>query len=113
MNAIPRKIPLPTKSGLDIIAIDRIIYLEADGAYVRIFLEDQTSIYISKAIKWFENHLSKQFDFCRIHNSYICNINYIEKYIKGDGGQVKMTDGKYLAVSRARKKSLLTALKNL
>ena len=48
--------------------------------------------------------------FTRVHNSYIVNINEIEKYIKGEGGYLIMSDGSSVDVSRSRKDALLKKL---
>jgi len=107
---INKRIPIPSKKGLDFVFVNHIIYCEADGNYTRLFLINDRSILTSKPIKWFMTQLSGSSNFCRIHNSYIVNTDYVEQYIRGDGGQVKMVDEKYLSVSRARKRDLLQLL---
>jgi two-component system LytT family response regulator len=39
----------------------------------------------------------------RIHQSHLINLNFVERYIKGDGGSVIMSDGSEVEVSRRRK----------
>ena len=48
--------------------------------------------------------------FIRIHHSTIINKNYVEKYIRGEGGQVLMQDGKVLDVSKRKKAEFLQAI---
>jgi len=52
----------------------------------------------------------EDYTFTRVHNSYIVNINEIEKYIKGEGGYLIMSDGSSVDVSRSRKDALLKKL---
>jgi two-component system LytT family response regulator len=51
------------------------------------------------------------FDFIRTHKSHLVNLQYITKYIKGKGGQVRMSDDSYVDVSATRKKELLERFK--
>jgi two-component system LytT family response regulator len=48
--------------------------------------------------------------FLRIHNSYIINKNFAEKYIRGDGGQVVLSNGVILYVAKRKKSEFLKAI---
>ncbi|MBS1664894.1 MAG: LytTR family transcriptional regulator [Bacteroidetes bacterium] len=48
--------------------------------------------------------------FVRIHHSYIINCNAVERYIKGEGGQVVMKNGAVLDVSKRKKSEFLKAM---
>jgi len=45
-----------------------------------------------------------------VHNSYLVNINEINKYMKGEGGYLVMSDGSIVDVSRSKKEMLLRKL---
>jgi len=45
-----------------------------------------------------------------LHNSHLVNIRYISRYIKGEGGQVVMANGKIIDVSRRKKADLMKML---
>ncbi|MBD0333113.1 MAG: LytTR family transcriptional regulator DNA-binding domain-containing protein [Chitinophagaceae bacterium] len=45
-----------------------------------------------------------------MHHSYLVNLNEINKYIKGEGGYLVMSDGSHIDVSRSKKESLLKKL---
>jgi len=47
---------------------------------------------------------------CRVHHSHLINLNEIEKYIKGDGAYLIMSEGSNIHVSRSRKELLLKKL---
>jgi len=49
--------------------------------------------------------------FLRVHNSYLVNLNEIDKYVKGEGGYLVMTDGTNIDVSRSKKEVLLLKLR--
>ncbi len=52
----------------------------------------------------------EEYSFARVHNSHVVNLNEVEKYIKGDGGYLLMSDGSTVDVSRSRKDMLLNKL---
>lgn len=51
--------------------------------------------------------------FFRVHNSFIINLSFMEKYMKGDGGEIIMSNGKSIPVSRNRKQDFLTRIERL
>ena len=48
--------------------------------------------------------------FFRTHHSHLTNLNYIKRYIKGDGGQIVLQNGDYVDVSRRKKDEFLKAI---
>ncbi|MFN4146944.1 MAG: LytR/AlgR family response regulator transcription factor [Runella sp.] len=109
---IPKTIAFPTLHGVDFIKTDEILYAEADGAYIHVFLTNQKKIFISKTLKEFER-LVENLNFIRIHHSYIVNLKFIKKYIRGEGGTIVLSDGTSLQVSRANKMKVLSLIKML
>ena len=104
-----QKLALPTRDGYDFISIDDIIYCEADGAYTRFHLRKKNELLVSKKLKDYEDILT-EYDFFRVHHSFLINISEIEKYIKGEGGIVLMSDGSSIDVSKRKKESFLKAI---
>ena len=47
--------------------------------------------------------------FCRIHRSYLINLEYVAKYNKGKGGFITLSSGQELEVSASRKNDFLEA----
>ncbi|MBL0315696.1 MAG: LytTR family transcriptional regulator, partial [Flavobacteriales bacterium] len=76
------------------------------------FLVSGKKITSAKTLKDYEE-ATKQMNFFRIHNGYIVNLKYIDKYIKGEGGFVVTSDNVTLEVSRRRKADLLEAIAKL
>jgi two-component system LytT family response regulator len=103
------KIALPTLDGINFVKIKDIIRCESDNNYTNIFLNDGKKYIVSKTLKEFDEMLTP-FNFFRIHKSHLINLNYLQRYNKGEGGYVIMEDGSELEVSRRRKEDFIRAL---
>jgi two-component system, LytTR family, response regulator len=70
---------IAVKSGprVHVIAVDEIVYFEADGDYVKIHTKQNDHLK-EKPMKYYETHLDP-LQFIRIHRSYIVNVNEILK----------------------------------
>jgi two-component system LytT family response regulator len=106
---VHKRIAIPSLEGLQFIEVGDIIYLEAESNYTFIFLQSGVKLTVSKTLKDFEELLPAQ-HFIRIHHSYIINKNHIRKYLKGDGGQVLMSNEKLLDVARRKKEEFMRAM---
>ena len=82
---------------------------ESDRNYTRFFKEDGSSILVSKTMKEFEAALTDN-GFFRVHRSHIVNLSHVLSYQKGKGGEVSMSDGSVLDVSRDKKDALIALL---
>ncbi|MEP7377690.1 MAG: LytTR family DNA-binding domain-containing protein [Chitinophagaceae bacterium] len=103
------KIAIPTMEGFQLLAAESIISCESEGNYTHLFLKDKRRIIASRNLKETEE-LLEDYPFIRIHHSYLVNINEVDKYIKGEGGYLIMSDGSIINVSRSRKDFLLKKL---
>lgn len=100
------RIALPTLEGLLFVRVSDIIYCESDGPYTRFFLKQPEKIMTSKHLKEYENLLDG-YNFFRIHKSYLVNLQEIQKYVRGEGGHLIMSNGAALSVSKQRKEDFL------
>jgi len=104
------KMALPTMSGLQFVEIRDIIRCESDNTYTTFFLKGKTQVLVSKTLKEVETILGP-FGFFRVHNSHLINLDEVAEYLKGEGGQVKLSDGSVVDVSRRRKEEFLERVK--
>jgi two-component system LytT family response regulator len=104
-----QKIALPTMEGLQMIAVDSIISCASDSNYTIFLLKNKQKIIASRTLKEIEEML-EEFSFLRVHHSYVVNLNEVNKYIKGEGGYLVMSDESAVDVSRSRKEMLLKKL---
>ncbi len=103
------KIALPTMEGLQMIQVNSILHCEADSNYTILHLKDKKRIVVSSTLKDIEE-LLEDHSFVRVHRCYLVNLNEVEKYIKGEGGYLIMSDGSTVDVSRSKKEVLLKRL---
>ena len=103
------KIALPTMEGLQMIPIETIVSCESDDNYTNIKLKNGKKLLVTRSLKEIEESL-EQHSFIRVHRSYLVNLNEIEKYVKGEGGYLVMSDGRSIDVARNKKEILLKKL---
>lgn len=100
------KVAIPTMEGFQFVLAESIIKCEAENNYTFLFLKNKTKLIASRNLKDIEEML-EDYSFIRVHNSYLVNINEVEKYVKGEGGYLVMSDGSTVNVSRSRKELLM------
>jgi two-component system, LytTR family, response regulator len=103
------KLAIPTLEGLLFYDINDIMHLEANSNYTNIHFTNKTKITASKTLKDFEELLPGD-TFFRTHHSHLINLNFIKRYIKGDGGQIELQNGTYVDVSRRKKEEFLKVI---
>ncbi|WP_295125986.1 LytTR family DNA-binding domain-containing protein [uncultured Chitinophaga sp.] len=107
------RLAFPTMDGLRMLAVKDITYCESDGGYTRIFMQQgEKPMLICRTLKEVEEVLGEK-GFFRVHHSFMINLAYMDKYIKGDGGEIILLDGKNIPVSRNRKQEFLMRIERL
>ena len=110
MREASPKIAIPLSDKIDFLDVSSIVRCEGEGNYTHIYLKTGEKILSSKTLKEFDELLS-EYDFLRVHQSHLINLNEVKSYIKTDGGYIKMKDGSSVSVSRQRKDMVLESLK--
>lgn len=100
------QIAISSLEGLVFIKLTDIVYMEASVNYTYVFTCDKKKHLSNRTLKDYEEILPAGI-FIRIHNSYIINKNYAEKYIRGEGGQVVLEGNIVLDVSKRKKAGFL------
>jgi two-component system, LytTR family, response regulator len=107
-----QKIALPTLHGYELVPLNDIIVCESSSNYTNIRLSNGQHILISRTLKDIEELLD-MLPFFRVHNSYLVNLRYAVRYIKGEGGSLVLKDDITIPVSRAKKEELLKLVTHL
>jgi len=100
------KIALPMTDGIQFVNRNEIVRCEACGNYTKIFLRDNKTYMVARTLGEFEDLLSP-YNFLRIHHAHLINLEQIEKYVRGEGGYVIMSDGAVVDISRRKKQDFL------
>jgi two-component system LytT family response regulator len=83
------------------------MYCEGDKGYTTFYLSDGKKHLASKPLKEFEGQLSSDY-FTRPHQSFIVNLNFIDRYDKS--GTIHLKNGLKIPVSSRKKNDFLTNL---
>jgi two-component system LytT family response regulator len=108
-NKVLKRIILHTSDHLQLVSVSDIIRAEADSNYTSFCLSDRRRILVSRTIKEFESLLSGS-GLIRVHQSHLVNINYIDRFVKKDGGYLLLKDSTKIPVSPNLKKKVLQAI---
>lgn len=100
------KIAIPSMDGLIFLHINDIISCEASSNYTIMHLHGQEKITATKTLKSF-CELLEPYQFFRVHQSHLINIEHLVRYVKGEGGYVVLSDGSMVNVSRANREKFL------
>jgi two-component system LytT family response regulator len=105
----PSRLTLPHQQGFHIIETENIIWIEADGNYSLIKLEDNKQLLVTKAIREFEFLLDPSV-FFRSHKSALINLSKIREYSSNDGHVATMNNGDEAPVSRRKLDEFMSAI---
>lgn len=106
------KMSISAVDGIYFINIKEIMRCEGEDNYTHIYMLGGEKITVSKTIKEYERLLTP-INFYRVHKSHLVNLNYISKFVKGEGGYLIMEDGKTIEVSRRRRAAFMEQLRKL
>ncbi len=107
-----RRLVLKTQESVFVVELDEIIRCEADRNYTSFFLANGKKILVSKTLKEYETLLSPH-NFLRVQQSHLINLDYVDRYDKGNGGSVVMKDGSEVPLSPAKREIFFKIIENL
>lgn len=107
-----QKIALPTLHGYELVSLNTIMFCESSSNYTNIRLNDGQHLLISRTLKDVQDLLDMQ-PFFRVHNSYIVNLQYAIRYVKGEGGFLVLNNDLNIPVARSKKDELLKLITHL
>lgn len=108
----PDKIAISVSEGIIFIHTADIIHCKSDSNYTTLFMKQDKKLTASKTLKDIEDLLGSQ-HFIRVHSSHLVNKNEIQMYQRSDGGDLIMSNGSHIPVSRDKKSSFLDSFDKL
>jgi len=110
-DSLPERISLHTQEKIIIVKIADIIRCEADSNNTLFVLNSGKKIFVTKTLKQFEQMFTDH-NFYRSHQSHLINMDFIQEYVRKDGGYLKMKNGDIVSVSVRKKTELIGLLNN-
>ena len=111
-NPYEKRLAIATSEGFVFADIKNIVRLESHSNYTHFYFTGEKKLVSSHTLGYYEELLPEA-NFCRIHNSHLVNIEFIDRYVKGGvGGTIVMKDGLELSVSQRKKEIFLNHLRN-
>jgi two-component system, LytTR family, response regulator len=107
-----RRLVLKTQESVHVVDLENIIRCEADRNYTSFFLTGGKKILVSRTLKEYETLLTGH-NFLRVQQSHLVNLDYVDRYDKGNGGSVVMKDGSEVPLSPAKRDIFFKILENL
>jgi two-component system LytT family response regulator len=107
-----KRIALHTQEKIQVVSLDDIIRCEAVGNYTNFFFTSGKKLLVTKTMKEFEKML-EDFNFLRVHQSHLVNIQHIEAFVKTEGGYLAMKDNSHVSVSVRKRTMVLKLLGDL
>lgn len=104
-----QRIALPYSNRTIFISVDDITFLEGEGNYTYLCTRDRKRYIVSKTLKEFEKMLDGSL-FLRIHKSHMVNLAYVQQGPANNDRQIRLTDGREVAISRRRMKEIVVQL---
>ena len=98
---------LSLQDSFQIINLKELMFCESDKGYTTFHIANGQQYIASKSLKEFEEQLSQN-DFDRPHQSYMVNLNFIDKYDKS--GMIHLKNGHEIPVSSRKKDNFLKKL---
>ena len=108
-DSLNKVIALPLSDKIEFVAVADIVRCQADGNYTNFYLKNGDKLLISKTLKEYDELLTA-YDFLRVHQSHLINLNEVKSFVKTDGGYIQMKDGTSIVISRQRREMVLRIL---
>jgi two-component system LytT family response regulator len=108
----PFKIELRTREGIYYIDVNDIIFIEADGRYSTVHVNNSQKIFISKGIGEFEELLS-EWNFYRTHLSFLVNINFVSQILTADEGEILLKNNSRIILSAKKRDHFIEKMKDV
>lgn len=102
------KLAIATLKGIFFYSIRKIIRLEGEGNYSRIYFENEKPLLASRTLKDFEEILAPH-GFIRAHRSHLINKRFVQSVLFD--GFIEMADQSKIEISRRRKDMVMQQLK--
>lgn len=103
---------MPEKSGYKLLKFSKLVYVKAEGGYVRIKTAGGDSVLLTGKLKKLEALLPGP-EFFRCHHSWLVNLHFVETIKTDDGSWGLLIGGETIPVSREKRRALMERMYRL
>jgi two-component system LytT family response regulator len=96
--------------GVHQLRYEKIIRIQSIDNYSKIYFDNNTSLVVSKVLRWFENCLPPD-RFIRVHRSHLLNNTHICKIDEAKNDQLILSNGELIRISRRKKTRVVADIK--
>lgn len=107
-----KRLVLKTLESVYVVELETIVRCEADRNYTTFYLTTGNKIVVSKTLKEYEGILSN-YNFLRVQQSHLINLDYVDRYDKAEGGHVVMKDETQIPLSPSKREIFFNILENI
>lgn len=100
------KIVLPLQDGFEVVSLKDVVHCDAHDNFTDFHFVSRPKMMICRTLKFYEELLGES-GFMRVHKSHLVNLEHVQKYKKGKGGQLTMSNGSVIDVSPNKKEELM------
>ncbi|MEE4255721.1 MAG: LytTR family DNA-binding domain-containing protein [Bacteroidales bacterium] len=112
INTGQKKIVLKTADNVHIVKLNEIIRCESEKNYTHFYTIENEKITVSRTLKEF-NELLSGYNFYRVHQSHLVNLDHVKRYEKIGSGKLIMDNDSEVPVSFRKKEDLMKIFKSL
>lgn len=105
-----KRLALSVADSIEFVEISDIIRCESDSNYTTFFFKEREKLIVSKTLKEYDELLTP-YNFLRVHQSHLINLDEVKSFVKTDGGYIRMNDGTIISISRQRRTMVMEVLK--
>ena len=106
------RLALNTMEKIHVVRIDEIIRCESSANYTIFYFQGGRQLLVTKTLKEFDAMLADH-SFIRVHQSHLINSQFIQEFVKIDGGYIVMTDGAEVPVSSRKRSTVMQMISEL
>jgi two-component system LytT family response regulator len=111
-NSERKRIVLREQDMVHVVQVKDILYCAADKVYTTFFIRGGKQVIVSRNLKEYEDSLA-DYNFSRIHHSYLVNMNALVQFDKTEGGFVILEEGHRIPVSQRKRDQVTDYLRNI
>ena len=100
-GGLPDKLAFSTKETIEFLRPADMMYCEAVSNYSNIYMPSG-KLLVCKTLRELEQ-MMKEYNFIRVHRSFLINPAFITRYVKTLGGSIIMENGFEIPISRTKK----------